>query len=60
MEHISFILWVCLFPIAFTIDSYWAEKKRLMTGEEKPSKSIQGFTALINIIIWVVIAILLF
>lgn len=60
MEHISFILWVCLFPIACTIDSYWSEKKRLMIGEEKPSKSIQGFTALINLILWVVVAILLF
>lgn len=59
MQNIAFILWLCLWPITCTIDSYWSAKKILMTGEDMPSKSMQGFTALIQLIIWIAVAKLL-
>lgn len=56
MENIAFILWMCLWPITCTIDSYWSAKKRLITGEEMPSKITQAFMVLIQVIIWVAVA----
>ena len=59
MENISFVIWVMFFPLVCSIDSYLSTKRRVIAKEEMPSKSVLGKTALIQIIIWIAIAIYL-
>jgi len=57
MENIYLILWICLWPIAYTIDSYINSKRRMMTGERMPSEEARALSSLISIIIWIVVAV---
>lgn len=56
MENLDFVLWVCLWPLACTLDRYLHTKIRTMTGEQEPSEEARAFMALFSIIIWIAVA----
>ena len=56
MDNISFVLWVCLWPVSCAIESYLSAKRRFLTGEEMISKDSRIITALIQLIIWIAVA----
>jgi len=55
MENISFVLWVCLWPLSCSIGSYFYYKKLKMTGEKPISSDGQLAIAIIELAMWVVI-----
>ena len=52
MQHIGFILWMTLYPIASAITGYLGAKQRKIEGKEPYDNGTTAFAALVNIIIW--------
>lgn len=62
MNHLDFILWLLLTPIAVTVCDYFGAKKRAITGEKKkewPDRVNEEF-AWICFGVYVVIALILY
>jgi hypothetical protein len=60
MEHLDFIAWMVLYPISLSILEYLREKRKLLTGEKEASEGAKGFAAIIQLSVYVFIAIKLF
>ena len=58
MEHIAFVLWMVLWPLGTTIESYFSAKRRQITGEDHKDTNI--FVVIIEIVIWIAVAKALF
>lgn len=52
MQHIGFILWMVLYPIASATTSYLSAKQRKIEGKKPYDSGTTAFAALVNIIIW--------
>ena len=50
MEHLDFIVWMTLFPVAISLCRYLDNKA--CSGEKESSDSAQALSALIVICIW--------
>ena len=59
MENLSFILWMCLWPLTCSIDSYFSAKTRQISGEKNPNSFEKFGVALIQLTIWIMVAKLL-
>jgi hypothetical protein len=55
MENISFVIWMIGWPAACSITSAYAKK----CGVEQASDEVRGFSALIELVLWVVVGIML-
>ena len=60
MEHLDFVLWMVLYPLAGSIASYFDVMEKKLNNEKPYSKETIAFAALINIIIWASVGMLLF
>lgn len=60
MENLSFILWICLFPLSYTIDKYYSTKIRKLTLEKEPEESVQKLTAFIILFVLIFVAWLIY
>jgi len=58
MEHLDFITWMLLWPIAVSVDGLITAKTRQITGESHIKGNL--YVVLINIITWFVIAKILY
>ena len=56
MEHISFVLWMVLFPLCSTLESYIDAKKKKITGEKEASEISKFISNIILLIIWISVA----
>lgn len=59
MKDIALVLWLVLWPVACGVIALIEVKKRKITGEHYPSINDRGATALIELIVWIVVAILI-
>jgi hypothetical protein len=61
MEHLSFLLWMLLYPIAVSIESYIAALKDKVNGEKKEySKDVKFYYSLFILAIYFIVAAKLF
>ena len=60
MENIDFVLWMVLYPISGAITSYLSVKSRHISGKDPYTDGILAAASWINIIIWVIFAIVLY
>jgi len=56
MEHLSFVLWVLLYPLCHSIDGLISAKRREITGEPEPSDNTKLLSSVIGLTIWVMVA----
>ena len=60
MEHLDFIAWMVLYHISLSIGRYLRAKRILLTGEKEAIEKEKGFAAIIQLSVYVFIAIKLF
>jgi hypothetical protein len=60
MEHLTFMLWILLYPICCTLSYYIQALRYKVTGSEQNSDTMQGFIALIDLVIYVFIACIIY
>lgn len=54
MEHLPFMLWMLLYPLACTTEHYMSAKRKQVEGDtEKTSDGTKAFVALVEIAIWI-------
>jgi hypothetical protein len=58
MQNIAFFLWVCLWPVSFSVMRFLEVKQDLMQGkkEDENDKDASLFTGIVFVIIWIVVA----
>lgn len=56
MEKLAYVLWLCLWPLTCSINTYLSEKLRLMTGGKELNKYEKVLIGSVQLIIWVKIA----
>jgi len=59
MEHLVFIIWICLFPLTCSIDSFFVAKRKKLNNE-KFDNDLHSKISLIQFVIWVIIAYLIY
>lgn len=59
-NNLIFILWILLYPICCRLDSYIATKERYMLEEKRTKDSISYFIQLVQLIVYILIAIHLY
>ena len=53
MEHLDFIVWMCLYPIALSASSYIDARKNEIKGiVQNVTEESDGWSALVLVIIW--------
>jgi hypothetical protein len=60
MEHIDFVLWMVLYPIASGITNYLGTKSRILEGLPPYGKTTTALASLTTIVIWIYVATLLY
>jgi hypothetical protein len=61
MQHLDFIIWMTIFPLAISISSYIdAKKNNLLESPLKFSKDIEGYTGMFLVAIWFIVGWCLF
>jgi hypothetical protein len=60
MDKIAFVIWMIAWPLACTIDSYFAAKRKVLTNEEQLSKEDRKVNGFIELLIWIIIAIVIY
>jgi len=60
MEHLDFILWMILYPLSVTLDSYISSKQRKIEGLEPYDKTVKVLSALTSVGIWIYVACLVY
>lgn len=56
MEHLSFVLWLILWPLSTQISNYIWAKQRQIEGEDSPAEGMKAFISIVCLIIWVAVA----
>lgn len=59
MKEIALVLWLVLWPLSCAIGHFYSAKTNAIKGERQLSQSESGFVALIEFIIWIVVAIII-
>ena len=59
MNYLVFILWLILYPLFEKLGEYFEAKTREITGDNHPGSNISLLAAVVNLVIWVFIAVLL-
>jgi len=60
MEHLDFIAWMVIYPISLNIGRYLRAKRILLTSEKELSERANGFASIIQLSVYIFIAIKLF
>lgn len=57
MEHLSFILWICLYPVATSVESYLNALRRKIANDEQLTEDKRiGYNLLIGVFyIWIAV-----
>ena len=56
---ILFTIWMILYPLSGSLESYLSMKARYLFGYEKHDEDTMGISAIINLIIWISVGALL-
>jgi heme/copper-type cytochrome/quinol oxidase subunit 2 len=56
MNHLAFILWIVLWPIALSLCGYIDAKTKKITGKKEYSEDTRFMWSIVTIIIWVAVA----
>jgi hypothetical protein len=60
MEHLDFVLWTILYPVASALVNYIGIKKIILENRKLPSEDAQFIGALVNLMIWILVGKALF
>lgn len=60
MKNLVFILWICLWPIATSLNDFIVYKLRVLKGKEDYSDDSYVWATLIYIVIWISVANMLY
>lgn len=53
MEHLSLVLWICLWPIAYYLESYLCHRIRQIRNEQQPPLDELSRASNISLFIWI-------
>lgn len=57
---ILFLIWMLVYPLLYQLEKYIAFRIRKAKGQPEPEPSAEGFSALINLVIYVITAMALY
>ena len=60
MENITFVIWMILYPVGYAWEKLLTAKCRGLENEPPPSGGIRGFIDLVNLMLYIIIAVMLY